>query len=229
MKQLLFVCFLLCSATVYAQDVIVKKDGSTILCRVVSLTSSEIVYKKWTDLNGPNCLLDRSIASSINYQDGKKIDLSEVTNLYEPGNQNDGTLKLNDNALLKMDYVSRNANASKKAKTLRIVGIAGGITLVGAGIILFCATKNLDRYGNDKSKTTRAIGIGCCVTGVAFTTGFLISAAHYQKLARKIESTQIFKQELPFNNGTSLVSSLDLLNDSYLNTHAIGLGLRYHF
>ncbi len=48
MKQLLVFLFLLCSGSVFAQDVIVKKDGSTIVCRVVELTSSEITYKKWT-------------------------------------------------------------------------------------------------------------------------------------------------------------------------------------
>lgn len=51
MKHLLVTLLLLCSACVFAQDVIVKKDGSTIVCRVVELTSSEITYKKWNDLS----------------------------------------------------------------------------------------------------------------------------------------------------------------------------------
>ncbi len=92
MKQLLFVFFLMCSATVFAQDVIVKKDGSTIICRVVELTSSEIVYKKWSDLGGPNYVMDRSLVSAINYQNGKKVNLSESTNLYMPNNQNNLSL-----------------------------------------------------------------------------------------------------------------------------------------
>ena len=60
MKQLLLFLFLLCSTGVFAQDVIVKKDGSTIVCRVVELTSSEIVYKKWSDLNGSNYVMNRA-------------------------------------------------------------------------------------------------------------------------------------------------------------------------
>ena len=103
MKQLLVLFLFLCSASVFAQDVIVKKDGSTIVCRVVELTSSEIVYKKWSDLNGSNYVMDCSAASAIHYANGKKVKLSEVTNLYKPNNQNDGTQQYNDKALLAMD------------------------------------------------------------------------------------------------------------------------------
>lgn len=103
MKQFLVFLFLLCSASASAQDVIVKKDGSTIVCRVVELTDSEITYKKWSDLNGSNYVMNRADASAINYQNGKKVNLSEATNLYTPNNQNDGTQLYNDNALLEMD------------------------------------------------------------------------------------------------------------------------------
>ncbi len=61
MKQLLVFLLLLCSASVSAQDVIVKKDGSTIFCRVVELTDSEISYKKWSDLNGSNYVMNLSL------------------------------------------------------------------------------------------------------------------------------------------------------------------------
>lgn len=71
MKQLLVLFFLLCSASVWAQDVIVKKDGSTIVCRVVEANSSEVVYKKWSDLNGASYIMDRSLVSAINYESGK--------------------------------------------------------------------------------------------------------------------------------------------------------------
>ena len=53
MKQLLVLLLLLCSMSVSAQDVIVKKDGSTIVCRVVEVTATEITYKKWSDPTAP--------------------------------------------------------------------------------------------------------------------------------------------------------------------------------
>lgn len=103
MKHLLVLLFLLCAVSVSAQDVIVKKDGSTIVCRIVDLTSSEITYKKWNDLNGSNYVMNRTDASAINYENGKKLNMSEVDNLYKPGNQNDGLQNYNDRALLEID------------------------------------------------------------------------------------------------------------------------------
>ncbi len=110
MKHLLVLLLLLCSASVSAQDVIVKKDGSTVVCRVVELTDTEITYKKWSDLNGSNYVMDRSLASAINYENGKKVNLSETTNLYRPNNQNDGTQQYNDRALLEMDAMNAQNN-----------------------------------------------------------------------------------------------------------------------
>lgn len=72
MKNLLVILFILCSANVSAQDVIVKKDGATIVCRVVEVTATEITYIKWGDLNGSNYVMDKSLVSGINYKSGKK-------------------------------------------------------------------------------------------------------------------------------------------------------------
>ena len=65
----------------FAQDVIVKKDGSTIVCRVIELNDSEIIYKKWSDLNGSNYVMDKSLASAVNYENGKKVSISEMNNI----------------------------------------------------------------------------------------------------------------------------------------------------
>lgn len=106
MKHLLVLLFLLCATSISAQDVIVKKDGSTVVCRVVEVTATEITYKKWSDLNGSNYVMERSSASAINYENGKKVNLSEATNLYKPHNQNTGDQQYNDNALLAIDRAS---------------------------------------------------------------------------------------------------------------------------
>lgn len=103
MKNLLVFLFLLCSASVSAQDVIVKKDGSTVVCRVIEVTQSEITYKKWGKLDGANYVMDKSLAASINYENGRKDNFSEVDNHYEAGNQSDGSREMNDRALLELD------------------------------------------------------------------------------------------------------------------------------
>ena len=128
-RQLLTLILLFCSGYALAQDVIVKKDGSTIVCRVMELNDTEIVYKKWSDLNGTNYVMERSSASSINYEDGKKDNLAPVVeNRYEPNNQSNGEHNLNDNALIQLDKDLHHAWMLKfKAKIgLSIDNLMGG-------------------------------------------------------------------------------------------------------
>ena len=56
----------------FAQDVIVKKDGSTIMSKVVKIGSSEVEYKKWSNQDGPLYTVPVSELLSINYQNGDK-------------------------------------------------------------------------------------------------------------------------------------------------------------
>ena len=37
----------------FSQDVILKKDNTTILSKVLEVTSTEIKYKKWSNQDGP--------------------------------------------------------------------------------------------------------------------------------------------------------------------------------
>lgn len=54
-----------------AQDVIVKKDSSTILSKVVEISSTEIKYKKWSNQDGPTYLININEVMSINYANGE--------------------------------------------------------------------------------------------------------------------------------------------------------------
>ena len=72
MKQLLVLFFLLCSASVFAQDVIVKKDGSTILSKVLEVNTADVKYKKISNLEGPTYTISKSEIMAINYKNGEK-------------------------------------------------------------------------------------------------------------------------------------------------------------
>ena len=72
MKQLLVMFMLLCSTAVFAQDVIVKKDGSTILAKVLEVNTKDIKYKKHSNLSGPTYTINKSEIMSINYENGEK-------------------------------------------------------------------------------------------------------------------------------------------------------------
>ena len=218
MKQLLIMLLLLCSIGISAQDVIVKKDGSTIVCRVVSLTDSEIIYKKWTDLNGSNFVMERSAASAINYQNGKKVNLSEAMNLYMPNNQNEGMQQFNDKALLQIDAASN--YPYKKVKNLRTIGWIGGGVLAAAGII--CASIWSD--SEDIAPSIALIG-----GGVAFAGTFLLLANNQKKRIQRFESSSVFQYNIDFGNGSALSAGIDMLSDCTIGSNSLGIGLRYNF
>ena len=55
-----------------AQDVIVKKDGSTILSKVLEVNANDIKYKKYSNLNGPTYTISVKELISINYENGER-------------------------------------------------------------------------------------------------------------------------------------------------------------
>ncbi len=71
-KHLLLLLLLSLSfGVVMAQDVIVKKDGSTILSKVLEISETEIKYKKWSNQDGPMYSVNKNEVNSINYQNGE--------------------------------------------------------------------------------------------------------------------------------------------------------------
>ena len=72
MKKLLLFITLFASMGVYAQDVIVKKDGTTIMSKILEVGASEIKYKKFSNQEGPLFVISKSEVLSINYENGEK-------------------------------------------------------------------------------------------------------------------------------------------------------------
>ena len=218
MKQLLVLLLLLCSISVSAQDVIMKKDGSTVVCRVVEVTATEITYKKWSDLKGSNYVMDKSLVSGINYENGKKETFSEAENLYKPNNQNDGEQTLNDKALYLID---RSLHPTPMGtKVMRVTGCVIGA--MATGVAIYALIDN----GGDSD----IVVASCLLGGAAVTSGLLVTANLYKRhYQNKYRITTIYQHDIPFSNGSSLSLSADMLNDRTLGTNTVGLGLRYNF
>ncbi|MCR4921627.1 MAG: hypothetical protein K5945_07990 [Bacteroidaceae bacterium] len=229
MKQLLVLLFLLCSTSVFAQDVIVKKDGSTIVCRVVEVSATEITYKKWSDLNGSNYVMDKSLASAINYENGKKVNLSEVENQYLPGNQNGGIQQYNDRVLVEIDAAIQ--KPIKKAKKLRNIGWIGGGVLIAtsAAIGIIAGCENTLFAGGD-SREVDIPFIATLAGGVVWTTSFLLASNHTKKkIDSQLYNTSIMQYDFPFSNSSSLSLGANLLRDNVNGKNTLGFNLRYNF
>lgn len=79
MKHLLIVTLFLCSVIVSAQDVIVKKDGSTILSKVFEVNTESVKYKKYSNPTGPTYTISKSEIMAINYENGEKDQFEDVS------------------------------------------------------------------------------------------------------------------------------------------------------
>lgn len=80
-KQLFIIISLLFVAGIaMAQDVIVKKDGSTIPSKVEEINNTDIKYKKWGNLDGPLYSISRTEVVVINYQNGEIEVIQSNTN-----------------------------------------------------------------------------------------------------------------------------------------------------
>lgn len=230
MKHLLFLMLLCCAICASAQDVIVKKDGSTVVCRVLEVNNSEVAYKLWTNLNGSSYIMDLSLVSAINYENGKKESFSDITeNKYLPYNQSDGERQINDKALIVMDNI-------KKAKKLKIAGYTVGGTLVVGGIAMLAAglsSKGWDDVRPDDYVLTDCLGLGAAFipVGAAITAACLIKSNKIKKEYNKIQNFALYQQDFNFKNGSSITPSVDMLKytDKGFNTQTIGMGLSYNF
>lgn len=225
-KLLLFLMVVLAAVSASAQDVIVKKDGSTILCKIIQVNGNEVIYVKWSDLNGPQYIMDSSLVSNINYMDGRQDKLNEQTsNAYAPGVQQTGDAFYNDRALLMLDRDRANFDKKilKQIKTLKIIGWTVGPALFVAGIPMFF----VGMENNDAGLWAPGIFISAC--GIATTIGCLVRAHQLQNKVLDLSSAPIIQREFNLGAGTSLSASVDLIRDLRFNQNSLGFGLRFNF
>lgn len=73
-KQIsLWMCALLATASLWAQDIIVTNDAKKIEVKILEVSKNEIKYKEMDNLNGPTFILDTKEISSIIYSNGKVV------------------------------------------------------------------------------------------------------------------------------------------------------------
>lgn len=121
-RAILFVCFAFLSLFVFADDIIVLRNGDIINALVKEVQKSEIKYKKTSNPDGPLYSIDKSDVLSIKYTNGD-VDKFEV--LSQENESSKGTtlnnpiiaLPAEDNDLLKAKYANLprlTLNPSKK-------------------------------------------------------------------------------------------------------------------
>lgn len=228
-RFLLALGLLLTAATTFAQDVIVKKNNETILCRVIQTTDTHVIYKNWSDLDGQSLAIERSQISAINYQNGKKETMAPITeNQYAPNNQNNGMGQYNDMALLNMDLKNRYNDLERKAKVWKTVGWTG-VVCAALGAVTALTVDESEASESDID----AAHIGGAVLGVVGIVGSVIgfTKAHkYKKIAQGyVQASPLFYQQFNIGNDKSLLAGVDVIKDDFTHQRTLGLGLRMNF
>ncbi|MBQ9203762.1 MAG: hypothetical protein IJ155_05935 [Prevotella sp.] len=138
-KVLLSLALATGTTTVFAQDVIVKHDGSTILSKVTEIGVTEVKYKKFSNQNGPTYSILKSDIQAINYESGEKETFADVSPATSSNANNSKSTPFGVNPNLEEDNLKlvrefnshdpvylRDDTHKNQEETIKILGIKEG-------------------------------------------------------------------------------------------------------
>ena len=87
MKNILLIILCICSSSIIkAQDNLSMRSGESIIAKVLEVTTNEVKYKKFDNLNGPDMIILKSDLLQIRYENGTKDDFSNIIKKEETNN-----------------------------------------------------------------------------------------------------------------------------------------------
>ena len=206
-----------------------KKDGSTVVCRVLEVTKTEVIYKKWSDLQGSNYIVNQKDLTAIHHENGTKTTFDAAPAVPAETAPSANAQPLTDADLLKMAGVQADTpqyEMIRKAKRLKRAGwISGGIMLAAGALITGC----FDSFDDEIYGLT--VGPLLMGGGIITTTACLVRAKNLKKKASRlsVSSAPLYQQDFKLKNGTILSPSLDILKDNTQRNTTFGVGLTYNF
>ena len=229
---------LLTTTIAYSQDIIVKRDGSTILSKVLEVGEEYIKYKKWSNLEGPDYTIKVSEILSINYENGDNDDFSPTdtptenttaTNNFSSPLSNAVTTTTKNNTYTKEDMEKAISDAANKAANKTI---AGRGLIIGGGIVTFFGLSSIVSgisamviIGDESGHT---IGGAMIATGAALTGAGsgMIWAGRAKRETYAVN--KIIEHEFEIGN-YALTPSVDMYSNDKNEFYGIGAGLCFNF
>lgn len=232
MKKFLFILMIAVTGGAMkcaAQDVIVKKDGSTIVSKVLEITSTEVKYKKFTNLQGPTYTVAKTELQAINYENGEKdtfVTENKINkNTSGLGNENNiytDIPKVSDKELLA--YSNNGIDLNLKAKRLKKAGIIGCIPIYG-----FFMVSGIICFAGEQVNAAAVMWASGAAAGTLWLVPFLVRSHKVKTEALySIHTTPLFEHQFQLKNkGMSLTTGVNILNDHQIKTSpTLGIGLR---
>lgn len=216
----LLVCFL----TGMAQDVIVCKDGTSLLGKVAEVTDTQVKYRKADNPDGPLYTLMIADLMRINYENGQSDIFArdgQVPSTVLTGPTGD----VKDTDLLAM-YNKKNKirTDTSLSKKLKLTAFIGGGVLIAAGTIIMLAND----YPFDYSYWANPLGTSIFAAGVVWMPTFYLIARYKQQKLYEVSSAPLYRQEIFAKDGKSFSLGVDFLADR-VQTRTLGLGMTFKF
>jgi hypothetical protein len=217
------------TAVVQAQDVIVKKDGNTILSKILEIGTKEIKYKKFNNQSGPTYTIEKENVSRINFENGTTETFDE-TDAVEDKSIEAQLQKLSqaDDKLVKSLTPEKKITSpivyEKRARTYRTIAIIGGVVLV-AGVIGLASSS---AWSVVEDEGYGGLGTVAAVAGGVLAVGFGTASVVQHKKAKQASSTTSYLFETEFFN-KKLSANVNVVRTADLMDTAFGLGLKYNF
>lgn len=227
MKKLLSLLLMLTmSISIYAQDVIVKKDSTTIMAKVLTVGTTTVEYKKWSNQDGPTYVIEKTELLTINYANGEKEVFSEQkkaemspTVITHP--------KTHDSQNAINQVVSRmtNRNVSKKIAGQKKI-IAGSLLIALLGAPFTAATiTSMKEYGIETSSVLyMSWGLACTAGGAVL----IKLGRNDKKEALGIIQTPILQHQFKIGD-YALTPSVNVYSDKLTKQKGLDAGLAFSF
>ena len=231
MKRLSLLIVLFCASLMtIAQDVIVKKDGSTVQCKVLEINEAEIKYKKWSNQEGPLYSINRKDVLNINYQNGE---VESFTNEFLITNQSscvegklawkkrqlflDGRELTEEEAVNLLgkevyeDYL-KGVRLSKDGDLLFLPGILGAVVLGPTCLLIGLREKSI-------------ITAGCCIEFVGI--GCLIPGIVLKLTGKNIINNVVVEYNRNISHAILFDISPSIIKTEHIGQNNLGLGLTF--
>lgn len=210
----LFVLFA-CSSIqlIFAQDILVKKDGTAIKAKIQEIGTTEIKYKAADNLDGPTYVIPKSDVLSINYENGTH----EIINSNQQISTTIGRESLGSSFVLRNEV----DNYYKQARTLKVLSwIVTGIgvtSLIGsAGIAL---SGDETTFESPLFWTPVVLGTGCVIAGFPMRN----AANNKIDMARRISQSTVTLSQFKIGN-TRMTPMLSLCHDNITHKKSFSIG-----
>ncbi len=218
MRKFCLILSLCLSSLIYAQDVIVLNDGSSIISKVVEVGSTDVKYKRWSNLEGPTYTLKITEILSVNYQNGEKESFSERSQQIQEEELS---------SLMSSNQIKTEINSANRLEKEKLLASARNLNII-ANVVTWGGLISSIVGGILVEEGSTWIIVGGILGTIATSAIIETFASNYESAANAINTTSIYQYDIELGNSV-LSPSINLMSDNNAHQKVFGIGVKYSF